>query len=576
MVAQAGVMNWLQNLKKLVGTNEPSSSSSPSASSSAPVYSETTENAVLVFGASGKTGREVVAQLLQSGRNVVAAVRDANRLEEALATGLQAGPVDEPTMEQWKTHLVVRSGVDITNADTLTSGLFQGVSQVVNTLGPVFGQLPEGGFGFFDNMTSERVEAVGVNNIVSAVQRELEAEVREEREFLTIDTDAKLALWERLDDVIMGGNSSSSWELNKSEGVGRWQGELVLAGGGFCGTRRRIDARVLADCDGISLRVKGDGQRYKVSLRTPLDDGRSEYLYQAGFDTLDGEWSSVDIAFSEFVAVRRGNEDRNAPPLEPRKIDSISFLLSRFELNSLPNPKHKGGPFTLEVKSVNAFKDARPLLVHMSSAGVERNARIETAEDRKRCSMPIVQLNPGGTLNWKYTGETAVRASGMPYTVVRACGLVTEDLDTDFVLQACQGDNVSGKISRAEVGAVLAAALEAPSAVAKTFELRRGDPATADYQQDLASGELFMPLCADTERGRVGLKPFPAPGPPMGMPDDERKKEILQDPRVKASQERGDGGRIRGSEEAPADASMAEDHPLNLVEEEAAATKVTV
>ena len=79
VVAQAGVMNWLQNLKKLVGTNEPSSSSSPSASSSAPVYSETTENAVLVFGASGKTGREVVAQLLQSGRNVVAAVRERGR-----------------------------------------------------------------------------------------------------------------------------------------------------------------------------------------------------------------------------------------------------------------------------------------------------------------------------------------------------------------------------------------------------------------------------------------------------------------------------------------------------------------
>lgn len=30
--------------------------------------------------------------------------------------------------------------------------------------------------------------------------------------------------------------------------------------------------------------------------------------------------------------------------------------------------------------------------VHMSSGGVERNARIETEEDRKNCVMPIVQL----------------------------------------------------------------------------------------------------------------------------------------------------------------------------------------
>ena len=43
-----------------------------------------------------------------------------------------------------------------------------------------------------------------------------------------------------------------------------------------------------------------------------------------------------------------------------------------------------------------------------------------------------MQLNPGGCLNWKYYGETFVRSSGMPYCVVRACGLVTEDLDKYF------------------------------------------------------------------------------------------------------------------------------------------------
>eukprot|EP00976_Prorocentrum_cordatum_P076429 1182301-Prorocentrum_minimum.AAC.2 len=49
-----------------------------------------------------------------------------------------------------------------------------------------------------------------------------------------------------------------------------------------------------------------------------------------------------------------------------------------------------------------------------------------------------MQLNPGGCLNWKYYGETFVRSSGMPYCVVRACGLVTEDLDKYFNM-VCTG-----------------------------------------------------------------------------------------------------------------------------------------
>ena len=46
---------------------------------------------------------------------------------------------------------------------------------------------------------------------------------------------------------------------------------------------------------------------------------------------------------------------------------------------------------------------------------------LPAAEARKR-DIPIVQLNPGGTLNHKYAGETAVRGSGLPYSVLRSTG----------------------------------------------------------------------------------------------------------------------------------------------------------
>jgi NAD(P)H-binding len=57
-----------------------------------------------------------------------------------------------------------------------------------------------------------------------------------------------------------------------------------------------------------------------------------------------------------------------------------------------------------------------------------------------------------------------VRAAGVPYAVVRPTGLTTEEEDERFLLEARQGDAISGKISRAEVAQVVARALGTPLA----------------------------------------------------------------------------------------------------------------
>ena len=47
-----------------------------------------------------------------------------------------------------------------------------------------------------------------------------------------------------------------------------WTGTLRVEGGGFCGARtRRLDLD-LANFDGIALRIRGDGQTYKLNLKT--------------------------------------------------------------------------------------------------------------------------------------------------------------------------------------------------------------------------------------------------------------------------------------------------------------------
>lgn len=57
--------------------------------------------------------------------------------------------------------LFVQEGVDVTRPETLDAALFEGVTQVVTCLGGVFGPLPEGGMGYIDGMSPERVEAQG-------------------------------------------------------------------------------------------------------------------------------------------------------------------------------------------------------------------------------------------------------------------------------------------------------------------------------------------------------------------------------------------------------------------------------
>jgi hypothetical protein len=382
-------------------------SSSVSAASSAASASKVT-NAVLVFGAGGRLGREVVMAILADGRTVVAAARDAAKTQATLEAALAASPAGAMAAKR----LFVRGGVDVTDASTLTADLFKGVTQVVSATGAVFGKNAAGQMGYIDNMTSERVDALGNVNVAAAAAAHLPrpdadaAAGKAAPPVVTFDSEAAVAKWRRMDDVIMGGNSSSAWSLSPTAeegGVphGVWSGQLVLEGGGFCGCRADGLGLDLSGFDGLALRVRGDGQRYKLNLKTAVNDGISESTYQAVLDTrglADGNWATVRIGWHEFVGVTRQVEDASVPPVDASTIRSLGFVLSRFEFNGLPNYAFRPGPFKLEVASIAPCAAPRPALVLLSSAGVERNARIGDDPVARKLDIPIVQLNPGGVL----------------------------------------------------------------------------------------------------------------------------------------------------------------------------------
>ena len=76
--------------------------------------------------------------------------------------------------------------------------------------------------------------------------------------------------------------------------------QLITVGIKFLHERERVDIigfqnfsepEDLSAYDGLEFRLKGDGRRYKVIVRTSRD--WDALGYTAGFDTVKGEWQSV-------------------------------------------------------------------------------------------------------------------------------------------------------------------------------------------------------------------------------------------------------------------------------------------
>lgn len=151
--------------------------------------------------------------------------------------------------------------------------------------------------------------------------------------------------WQTVNDGVMGGISQSTMRIT-SEATAIFEGNVSLENsGGFASVRRSPHDYQLAGTNGLAIRVKGDGKRYQLRLRT--DDQFDGTAYRALFDTLDGEWSTVRIPFNECAATFRGRPVPGAPSLTPESIRQIGFLIA----------EQQAGPFRLEIGWVKAYRD---------------------------------------------------------------------------------------------------------------------------------------------------------------------------------------------------------------------------
>ena len=140
-----------------------------------------------------------------------------------------------------------------------------------------------------------------------------------------------------INDSVMGGVSAS--RLSRAAGAMLFEGEVSLENnGGFASFRGPV--RFPAESAALLLMVRGDGQRFKLTLK--LDDSTGTAQYQAAF-VAPREWQTVRFEPADFAASFRGRSVA-APIMRFVDVQYLGLLIS----------DQQSGAFKIELKDVRA------------------------------------------------------------------------------------------------------------------------------------------------------------------------------------------------------------------------------
>ena len=324
-----------------------------------PVARRQLPSLTLVVGANGGVGARVTRLLLAQGRPVRALCRSLDAARAAL------GDADA----QYAGLLEVVLG-DVSQAQTLGgTAVGDGVTAVVTChaarVQPKEGDTPDRskymqGIKFYDPEVVESPQAVelgGMLALLCGVAPSLRAALAsggvpsQPAPVVLLDGNdaSRCSQYGCLDDGVMGGVSVSELVAETipfgtaatptaPAAVAMFRGTVSAANsGGFASVRNR-NWEPPKDCSsatGISVRCFGDGQRYKLFLRT--DAGWDAIAYGVSFDTVAGQWATVKLPFSSFRAIFRARTI-SAAPLDAKSIRSVQIMLSKFEYDGELNP----------------------------------------------------------------------------------------------------------------------------------------------------------------------------------------------------------------------------------------------
>jgi len=156
--------------------------------------------------------------------------------------------------------------------------------------------------------------------------------------------------WRIVNDGVMGGMSNS--RVSRAGDALRFAGEISLQNnGGFASIRRPFEAAARGDdAKGFALRVRGDGNRYRLRLYT-RDAAGSEngYSHYAVFDTRAGEVTAVQLRWPQFAASFRGRAV-DAPPIRLAEVIGVGVMITK------DDHRDGRGPFALDLLGIEPLR----------------------------------------------------------------------------------------------------------------------------------------------------------------------------------------------------------------------------
>ncbi|MCT4601884.1 MAG: CIA30 family protein [Marinifilum sp.] len=128
--------------------------------------------------------------------------------------------------------------------------------------------------------------------------------------------------WYIVNDVVMGGRSDSGIFLNGND-CAVFKGYVSLENnGGFAMVKHMFDPLNIDSHTKIVMKVKGDGKRYQLRLKSES----SQYHSYVNYFSTNGEWQVIEVPLSEFYASFRGRK-LSYPNFNSDQLSEIAFLI---------------------------------------------------------------------------------------------------------------------------------------------------------------------------------------------------------------------------------------------------------
>ena len=162
---------------------------------------------------------------------------------------------------------------------------------------------------------------------------------------MTLNSAEAVKQWRSVNDGVMGGRSSGGPKFHDNHMV--FDGIINTNGGGFSSIRRVVPPAALSKFSALKLRIKSDGRKYKLTMRTDARFGWQQVSFQAPLpQTTAGDWDDVIVPFGNVKTSVHG-----------QAIVGVKFDVSKVQSLGIILADGRDGPFRLGVKEISACHD---------------------------------------------------------------------------------------------------------------------------------------------------------------------------------------------------------------------------